>query len=232
MSVTLKILISNAEYKRLRSIESQWNALQSQKRSSSNLLDKGNGQVHSQADEQGLLGRDQTDQCVQNNEDHPLSEHISSTPISAFVNDKGDQRVPIEACENIVVDVEKKSKTHLELSDEVIVSRIRQRYQNRARKLLSKLKSQPTSVFNFDEFGILEINGEFLPGLSIFNALSDTFYQTKSLDLPGIEKWYQLLENLQLDNFLRKSAKSSPDVNHQPETAQSYKWYFLGKIGN
>jgi hypothetical protein len=54
------------------------------------------------------------------------------------------------------------------LSKKTIISQVRKRYQKRAEKLLSKLESQHSSKFWFDQNGLIHIKNEPIPGKLLF----------------------------------------------------------------
>ena len=109
----------------------------------------------------------------------------------------------------------------LPLSNEVIISSIRIRFQKRAMKLLNEIAKHP-SLIHYDDKGIVTINGTFFESSNIKDLLASCFYTTHSKEVNGLSMWIEFLkENNLFSNVL------NTDLTEENLDA---KWFFIGNL--
>ena len=112
------------------------------------------------------------------------------------------------------------------LSDSVIISYLRKRYQVKGRKFLKKLHNSPK--ISYDSNGIVQINGAEIPGSSIFDLIAVCFYETKSKPIEGLTEWLKFLEQNGLMNFV-ENPSIKQNMSTKVESEQD-NWWYLGSI--
>ena len=107
------------------------------------------------------------------------------------------------------------------VTTDVIVSAIRKNYQKKAALLLQQLKQFPDKV-SFNSHGIVSIDGDMIPGLSIIDAISVSMYPVKEREIAGISQWANLIKELHLQSYVENPMLFK-------DTIDTF-WYFLGEI--
>lgn len=123
-----------------------------------------------------------------------------------------DNRAPIiDGAKTVLVEKEPS------LSDEVILSQIKERHKKKSAKLLKRLRS--SSKYSHDSHGIVTINSQKVDGSSIIRLLPSVFYNYK-VEPAGLQMFLKLIEE---DNLL-----SNEEAAHKEEEILPSDWYYLG----
>ena len=107
------------------------------------------------------------------------------------------------------------------VTKEVIVSAIRKKYRKKAAVLLEQLQQFPEKV-SFNAHGIVSIDGNLVPGLSIIDAVAVSMYPVKDREIVGINQWANLIKELHLQSFVENPMLLKDTIDSL--------WYFLGNI--
>jgi hypothetical protein len=142
-----------------------------------------------------------------------------------------DQKPPIQSEKQILLNppttvvsetinepLEKSRKRNL--ADDVILAKIRERFQSKARSLLEELKKK--SSIDFDENGVTTIDDKEIKNSSISDLIAITFYPMKNHEVAGLLTWFDWLKISKLWTYV-----SNPQVLHTKEELPK-DWYFIG----
>ena len=150
--LSFQCLIPLEELRRLRSIEAKWNTLH---KDNPKLAD-GKGQICSKSDQSEKV-KEIYDEVIDTSDDNSklidnrVIGHEVSDPI---IFDSGEPDKPTKSF----------TKDSSELSDDLILSKVRKRYHQKCKRLLQALHNLPLSSFSIDSLGIISIDSVKVPG--------------------------------------------------------------------